>query len=46
MILPETIALDTETTGLTPRNCDIFCVQIGMDNKFTLYICMMIIMNF
>jgi ribonuclease D len=29
MILPETIALDTETTGLTPRNCDIFCVQIG-----------------
>jgi ribonuclease D len=26
---PETIALDTETTGLTPRNCDIFCVQIG-----------------
>ncbi len=29
MVLPETIALDTETTGLTPRNCDIFCVQIG-----------------
>jgi DNA polymerase-1 len=21
--------LDTETTGLQPRNCDIFCVQIG-----------------
>lgn len=29
MFLPETIAIDTETTGLTPRNCDIFCVQIG-----------------
>jgi DNA polymerase-1 len=29
MVLPETIALDTETTGLFPRNCDIFCVQIG-----------------
>jgi ribonuclease D len=33
MILPETIALDTETTGLTPRNCDIFCVQIGTGTK-------------
>lgn len=29
MVLPETISFDTETTGLTPRNCDIFCVQIG-----------------
>jgi DNA polymerase-1 len=29
MVLPETIALDTETTGLFPRNCDIFCIQIG-----------------
>jgi ribonuclease D len=29
MLLPETIAIDTETTGLTPLNCDIFCVQIG-----------------
>ncbi len=29
MVLPDTIALDTETTGLAPRNCDIFCVQIG-----------------
>jgi ribonuclease D len=37
MILPETIALDTETTGLTPRNCDIFCVQIGMDKTNTVY---------
>ena len=29
MILPDTIALDTETTGLQARHCDIFCVQIG-----------------
>ncbi len=31
MILHENvqIALDTETTGLFPRHCDIFCVQIG-----------------
>jgi len=29
MSLPDTIAVDTETTGLKPRNCDIFCVQIG-----------------
>ena len=29
MILPEKIALDTETTGLFARNCDIFCIQIG-----------------
>jgi DNA polymerase-1 len=29
MVLPDTISLDTETTGLHPRNCDIFCVQIG-----------------
>jgi DNA polymerase-1 len=29
MVLLDVIALDTETTGLTPRNCDIFCVQIG-----------------
>lgn len=29
MILPESLATDTETTGLTPRDCDIFCVQIG-----------------
>ena len=29
MILPGTISFDSETTGLTPRNCDIFCVQIG-----------------
>lgn len=29
MILPEKLAIDTETTGLFPRNCDIFCVQIG-----------------
>lgn len=29
MILPNTIAIDTETNGLTPRHNDIFCVQIG-----------------
>src|SRR5215471_10296730 len=29
MELPDKIAIDTETTGLTPRNADIFCVQIG-----------------
>jgi DNA polymerase-1 len=29
MVLPDKIAIDTETTGLHPRNSDIFCVQIG-----------------
>lgn len=29
MELPDKIAIDTETTGLTPRHHDIFCVQIG-----------------
>ena len=29
MILPETIAIDTETTGLSPKSSDVFCVQIG-----------------
>lgn len=29
MILPETISIDTETTGLQARHCDVFCVQIG-----------------
>lgn len=29
MILPDMISIDTETTGLTPRHNDIFCVQIG-----------------
>lgn len=29
MVLPETIAIDTETTGLKPINSDIFAVQIG-----------------
>ncbi len=38
MILPETLALDTETTGLTPRNCDIFCVQIGTgENNYIIH---------
>jgi len=34
MVLPDTISIDTETTGLQSRNCDIFCVQIGtgLDN--------------
>lgn len=27
--LPQTIAFDTETTGLIPRRDDFFCVQIG-----------------
>lgn len=27
--LPDRIAIDTETTGLIPKHCDIFCVQIG-----------------
>lgn len=29
MILPEKLAIDTETTGLEVLDCDIFCVQIG-----------------
>jgi ribonuclease D len=29
MVLGRSIAIDTETTGLYPRNCDIFSVQIG-----------------
>lgn len=29
MILPDTIAYDSETTGLEARKCEIFCVQIG-----------------
>jgi DNA polymerase I-like protein with 3'-5' exonuclease and polymerase domains len=29
MILTETIAFDSETTGLFPRESDIFCCQIG-----------------
>lgn len=32
MILPGTISFDSETTGLTPRYCDLFCVQIGTGN--------------
>jgi DNA polymerase I-like protein with 3'-5' exonuclease and polymerase domains len=35
MILGDVISLDTETTGLQPRNCDIFCVQLGTgDNNY------------
>jgi DNA polymerase I-like protein with 3'-5' exonuclease and polymerase domains len=29
MILPDKIAIDTETTGLEARKCEIFCTQIG-----------------
>jgi DNA polymerase I-like protein with 3'-5' exonuclease and polymerase domains len=29
MILTDIISIDTETTGLTPRDCELFCVQIG-----------------
>ena len=29
MILPEIISVDSETTGLHARHCDIFCVQLG-----------------
>jgi DNA polymerase-1 len=29
MMLPKTISIDTETTGLSPRHDDVFCVQIG-----------------
>lgn len=29
MILKETIAVDSETTGLEARKCDMFCLQIG-----------------
>ena len=29
MVLPEKIAIDTETTGLDVKVCDVFCVQIG-----------------
>ena len=29
MILPDTIAVDSETTGLEARNCEMFCIQIG-----------------
>jgi len=29
MVLPNKIALDTETTGLFAKDCDVFCIQIG-----------------
>ena len=29
MILPDSIAIDTETTGLEARKCDFTCVQLG-----------------
>lgn len=29
VVFPKKIAVDTETTGLTFYNCDMFCIQIG-----------------
>lgn len=29
MVLPDLLAVDTETTGLHARKCDLFCIQIG-----------------
>ena len=38
MILPETIAIDTETTGLEARHCEVFCVQIGTgENNYLIH---------
>lgn len=47
MILPEIIAIDSETSGLEARKNDIFCIQIGTgthsylikmyDNEYTFY---------
>lgn len=38
MVLPETIAIDTETTGLEARHCDVFCVQIGTgENNYIIH---------
>jgi DNA polymerase-1 len=38
MVLPETIAIDTETTGLFAHDCDIFCVQIGTgENNYLIH---------
>lgn len=33
MILPDTIAIDTETTGLVARQHDLFCCQIGTEGN-------------
>jgi len=33
MILPNKLAIDTETTGLDAKYCDIFCIQIGTGNN-------------
>ena len=38
MILPDTIAIDTETTGLKARHENIFCVQIGTgENNYLIH---------
>jgi DNA polymerase I-like protein with 3'-5' exonuclease and polymerase domains len=35
MILPDTISVDSEDTGLEARKCDMFCVQLGTgDNNY------------
>ena len=33
IVLPDIIGIDTETTGLQTRHCDVFCVQIGTGNN-------------
>lgn len=33
LLLNDIIAIDTETSGLHPRNCELFCVQIGTGNN-------------
>jgi DNA polymerase I-like protein with 3'-5' exonuclease and polymerase domains len=39
MILPDKIALDTETTGLIPRHEKLFCVQIGTgENNYIIHL--------
>jgi DNA polymerase I-like protein with 3'-5' exonuclease and polymerase domains len=38
MQLGDTIALDSETTGLQARNCEIFCIQIGTgENNYIIH---------
>jgi DNA polymerase I-like protein with 3'-5' exonuclease and polymerase domains len=38
MILPSTISIDTETTGLVTRENDIFCTQIGTgENNYLIH---------
>lgn len=38
MLLPNKIAIDTETTGLEARHCEVFCVQIGTgENNYIIH---------